>query len=219
MNRFLGVPELAYSRKVLFAAEVLDAVTLERITHGLEVSASGMLAKPAVNWSGMFVWLDDGTPRGAQQITVDPGLLPYAGATVAAPVPPQRLVQIALAPARGYQFQAGITALRLTLVEDDSGARTPVAGAELWLRWIGPGDSGTTWTDAPLRATTDAHGDATVLLRFAAEQEPGKNSAGKLRVQLWASRAGSIKSAGELALDEGRVTDRAAPFAWNLFNP
>lgn len=219
MNDFADTPELAYRRKVRFAAEVLDALTLERITHGLELRASGMQAPAVVNWGGLFVWLEDGSAAGPQQITVDPGALPYGAATAAAPVAPQRLVQIALAPGRGYRFAPGTTALRLTLIESDSGPRAPVAGAELWLRWIGPGDGGSSWTDSPVRSRSDQRGDATVALRFAPADDPGKDAAGKLRVQLWAQRGTDVASAGELALAPGRVTDSTAPFAWNLFNP
>jgi hypothetical protein len=228
MSRLLAPPESSYPRKVLFAAEVVDAVTLARISSGLQLRASGMSARPIVNWSGVFVWLDDGKPVPPQQIAVDPGLLPYAGVTVDAPAMPQRLVQIALSPARGYAFPAGATALRFSLIESDLGAPVPAAGAQVWLRWVGPGDSGTTWSEAPVRSRTDAGGDATVILRFAPGQEPGKDADGKLRVQLWASYKGITRRADEFSLAEGRVTDRSAfidrivvyqPFIWKNFKP
>ena len=51
--------ERAYSRHVLFAVELLDAVTLERVSEGVEVIAEGLHGKPIVNAGGLFVWLEE----------------------------------------------------------------------------------------------------------------------------------------------------------------
>lgn len=215
MNRLLSPAESAYQRKVLFAAEVLDGVTLGRITNGIVVRASALHRVPVVNCSGMFVWLDDGHPLVPQQVTVDPGLLPYQGASVAAPVLPDRMVQIQLAPGRGYAFQPGTTALRFSLIESDVGAPVAAVDTEVFLRWFDAG----AWTDAPVRSRTDAHGDSSVVLRFGRSDEPGKDGAGLLRVRLCAQRAGITTMTPEFSLPEGRVTDRALPFALNKFLP
>ena len=215
MNQLLSPVERAYQRKVLFAAEVLDGVTLGRITNGIKVSASAMQGDPVVNASGMFVWLDDGRPLVPQQLTVDPGLLPYQGASAAAPMPPSRLVQIQLAPGRGYAFQPGTTALRFSLIESNVGAPVAAPDTEVFLRWF---DSGA-WIDAPLRSRTDAKGDASVAMRFGRSDEPGKDADGRLRVRLCARRAGATIMSAEFALPEGRVLDIAAPFALNTFLP
>ncbi|NHZ64601.1 hypothetical protein [Massilia genomosp. 1] len=215
MSRLIAPAESAWRRQVLFAAEVLDGVTLTRISAGISVNASALGQAPVLNAGGVFVWLDDGRPLAPQQVTVDPGLLPYQGASVASPVPPKRLVQIALAPARAYPFQAGTTALRFSLIESASGAPVAAAHAEVFLRWF---DSGA-WVDAPLRSRTDAHGDASVTLRFGRAEEPGKDGAGRLRVRLCAHRAGATTMSAEFALPEGRVTDIAPPFALNTFLP
>lgn len=218
MSRLIAPAERAYQRKVLFAAEVVDGVTLERISRGVTVSASAIAAPPVVNASGMFVWLDDGVPLAPQQVSVDPGLLPYLGASVATPLPPQRLVQIQLAPGRGYAFQAGVTALRFSLIVSDIGPPVPAADIEVFLRWY---DAGTVppWTDAPVRSRTDVHGDASVALRFRRTDEPAKDAAGALRVRLCAQRGGNVTMSDEFVLAEGRVTDQPTAFALNKFLP
>lgn len=218
MSRLLAPPEVAYRRQVLFAAEVLDGVTLGRITGGITVRASALPAPPVLNAGGLFVWLDDGQPLVPQQVTVDPGLLPYQGASVASPAPPTRLVQIALAPGRGYVFQPGVTALRLTLIESNLGVPAPAPDTEVFLRWFDPAAI-TPWTDALLRSRTDANGNASVALRFGRLDEPARDAAGQLRVRLCAQRAGLTTMSPALTLPEGRVSDSALPFALNTFLP
>lgn len=218
MNRLLAPAEVAYQRKVLFAAEVIDGVTLERITDGIAVNASAMRAAPVVNAGGLFVWLDEGLPLAPQQVTVDPGLLPYQGASVASPAPPSRLVQIALAPGRGYIFQPGVTALRFSLIESHLGTPAPAPNTEVSLRWFNPGAL-VPWTDAMLRSRTDARGDASVVLRFGRNDEPGKDAAGLLHVRLCARRAGVTTMSAQFLLREGRVSDIALPFALTTFLP
>jgi hypothetical protein len=55
--------ERAYSREAMLAVELLDAVTLERVTQGVEVTATGLTGKPIVNYGGLFVWLKEDTTR------------------------------------------------------------------------------------------------------------------------------------------------------------
>lgn len=218
MSRLIAPTESAYQRKVLFAAEVIDGVTLARITRGVTVSASAIPTPPVVNASGMFVWLDDGVPLAPQQVSVDPGLLPYLGASVISPLLPQRLVQIQLAPGRGYAFQPGVTALRFSLIESDIGSPVAAIGVEVFLRWF---DAGAVqpWTDAPVRSSTDSHGDASVALRFRRGDEPAKDAAGALRVRLCAQRGGNVTMSDEFVLADGRVTDQPTAFALNKFLP
>ena len=45
---------------MLFAAEIVDAVTLEPVTRGLDVRATGLKRTPIINSSGYFVWLEEG---------------------------------------------------------------------------------------------------------------------------------------------------------------
>ena len=80
-------PELAYHRRVLFAIEVIDSVTLERVaqrplgtpkglkelsrraTQGLTVAAVGLKGTPVVNAGGLFVWLHEDT-SALQKVTI-----------------------------------------------------------------------------------------------------------------------------------------------------
>lgn len=218
MTRLIAPPESAYQRKVLFAAEVLDGVTMERVSRGLDVSASAMRGTPVVNASGIFVWLDEGVALAPQQITVSTGLLPYLGTSAPSPLPPQRLVQIQLAPGRGYNFQAGVTALRFTLIESDAGAPVAAADTEVFLRWFDAG-AAVPWTDAPLRSRTDARGEASVTLRFGRDDEPAKAAGGALRARVCAQRGGAVTMSVEIGLAEGRVTDHPTAFALNQFLP
>lgn len=218
MSQFIAPAEQAYRRKVLFAAEVLDGVTLQRLSRGIAVRSSTLPTPPLVNASGIFVWLDDGTPLAPQQLEVSTGQLPYQSISVACPLPPQRLVQIQLAPGRGYRFPAGVTALRFSLMESANGAPAPVTGAEVFLRWH-DSSAPSPWTDAPLRSRTDAYGDASVALRFGRNDAPAKDANGALRVRLCAVINGAIRMAPEMTLVEGRVTDQAPAFALNTFLP
>src|SRR5687768_5297893 len=94
-------PETAYNRRLLCAAEMVDAVTLARVTQDLKVSAPGLRRKPMINASGYFVWLEEGgaTP---ERIVVDASDTAYASAESPPPEPPEKSVRIELAPRYGY---------------------------------------------------------------------------------------------------------------------
>lgn len=218
MSAILAPSETGYLRNVLFAVEVLDAVTLARITHGLTLTASATDAPPIVNYSGLFVWLDDGKPAAGRQITVDAGRLPYQGATIAAPAAPTRLVTIRLAPGRAYVYPPGLTVLSASLFESDTAPRVPLASVEVWLEWLGPGDSGTTWSAAPDRVRTDAEGFAKVPLHFRKDDEPARDKSGALLARVAASRNGSTGSLALEPLVEGRVSN-LRHLAWDQFKP
>lgn len=209
-------PGRGYTRKVLFAAEIVDAATLEPVRSGIQVRASGLRNAPIVNGSGAYVWLEEGAswPR---QIVVETEDSPYEPATVTAPSLPQRSVRIELSPRVDYPFGPGITAARGSLVERRSGPRTATAGADIWLRWIDADAPGTTWIDGVTRSHTDAHGDFAVILRLAPDQSPRTDSRGALRVRLQARVRGMTRSSPEFSLRQGRVADRLPPFVWNEF--
>jgi hypothetical protein len=130
-------------RRVLFAVELVDPVTLERRHQDLTVLAKGLTQAPYVNRSGRFVWLREGDAwPGA--ITVKPDGLPFAPQVAPAPprpldldalAPAQRLVRITLRPTAAYAFEAGLTAVRGRLCEDASPSSPPVAGALVQLAW------------------------------------------------------------------------------------
>lgn len=218
MSQLIVPAEQAYRREVLFAVEVLDGVTLQRLSRGLEVRASALPTAPLINASGVFVWLDDGTPFVPQQLEVRAGRLPYQDLTMPCPIPSQQLVQILLAPGRGYQFPAGVTALRFTLIQSAIGTPLPVAGVEVFLRWCDIGAT-TPWVNAPQGSRTDTKGAASVALRFGRNHAPARNAQGALRVRLCVVINSAILMAPEMSLVEGRVTDQAPAFALNTFLP
>ena len=210
--------EKAYSRNVLFAAQVIDAVTLEPVTRGVDVSVTGLTGRPVVNNSGYFVFLEEraGAP---QKVHVRVTRSPYEDQDVAAPVPPARLVRIELAPRVDYPFGAGVTALRGSLIESGIGARVPVTDAEVWLRWIDDDANGTTWIDVPTHSHTGASGDFACFVRLAPKQSARLTAAGRMRLQLRGRRAGNTLTSLELSIPPGRVADALPPFAWDTFVP
>ena len=114
--------EHAYSRNVLFAIELLDAVTLSRVSRGVKVVADGLLGKPIVNSSGLFVWLDEDI-KNLRKVSIDPEHLPYEGlewerAKLNLPPIKPALTTIELQPKVGYSFASGVTGLRGALIEE-----------------------------------------------------------------------------------------------------
>jgi hypothetical protein len=232
-------PETAYVRKVLFALEVLDGVTLTRISRGLEVNAIGLVGKPIVNASGLFVWLPEGN-RVPQGIEIDPRGLPYMpasrpAATTVVPVPPlpdltPPFFTEQLAPRGDYAFPAGVMGLRARLVQArNANPPAPLAGASVWLRWVDDHQAAnvTTWMDAPLRTTTDRNGDFVAVLRLAPSQLARPSDGTPVRARLRADNAGVVHESADFTLATGRITAAAfeqpplpaftRPFAWDEF--
>lgn len=219
--------ERAYQRRVLFAVEVLDAVTLAPVVRGLRVVADGLRGKPIVNSRGMFVWLDEDLAR-LQKVAIDPGDLPYQPAEIPAAALTRPLTTIALAPRVDYPFSAGVTGLRGTLLETrvplpQRGA--PVAGAELWLRWLD--DDGTTWHDAPTSARSRPSGDFVAFLRLAPADRPRLDATGAFTVRVHARRGADERRSTDLTLPRGSMADpetfaqgaEALSFAWSELQP
>jgi len=215
-DRFpVGLPlDAAYNRRLLCAAEIVDAVTLERVRSDIDVSASGLARKPAVNASGFFVWLEEGEAVPTR-ILVDAAGTSYASAESAPPVPPQKSVRIELAPRFAYRFPPGATALRGTLLVSRFGRPVPVAGAAVRLQW----DDGTGWIDAPVVVTTEASGDFAAPLRLAPKAEPRTLPDGDFAVRLKVTRNGSIRTSDQFALAAGRVGAGEQPFIWDDLHP
>jgi hypothetical protein len=219
--------EQAYLRKVLFAVEVLDAVTLARVSQGLEVVADGLRGSPIVNASGVFVWRDEDF-AALRTLTVIPGLLPYEGVELPAGQVQRPLTTIELSPRPDYPFAPGITGLRGTLIEARVAAGelpVPVSGAEVRLRWLD--DDDVTWHDAPTISRTDVHGDFAAIVRLAPKDVPQLDQ-GALTVRVRVRRPDSNeRGSGNLRLPQGRVADPStfAPgpdaliFAWDEFPP
>lgn len=214
--------ELAYHRRVLFAIEVLDAVTLERVTQGLIVTAAGLKGFPIANASGLFVWLHEDT-NTFQKVTIKPGVLPFERVEkTAAEITAAQLVipfPIQLSPRSDYPFPAGVTGIRGALIEQrvtPPARPQPVTNVAVRLLWLD--DDGATWHDSPILSHTSSNGDFATILRFAPDEVPRMSVNGAVTVRLRAKRAGQSElGTGAFALPQGRVEDKT--YAWNELQP
>jgi len=218
-------PAPAYVRKMAFAAEIVDAVTLEPVRSGIVVTARGLRNKPFVNYSGVYVWLAEGNARPTA-IDVDTRDLPYEPTTQSVQPISGLVVRIALAPRPGHEFSDGVTALRGTLIERRIGPRTPIVGAQVWLRWIDKTPSMMPLVDVVPHSYTRSGGDFAVFARLAPDQTAALDDKGSLRVRLGAHFRNTTRTSEEFALPEGRVSDErkvlgsstpTSVFIWNEF--
>jgi hypothetical protein len=211
-------------RRVLFAIELLDAVTLDRVSQGVEVKAHGLQGKPIVNAGGFFVWLDEDI-RQLERISIDPRTLPYEEVKLEGNQLQLPLTAIELPPRVDYPFTTGITGLRGTLVEE-LGRLEPVLDTEVHLRWL---DRDGVWHDVPTRShtraasTTTKGGDFVAILRLAPTDDPQLDANGKLTVRARFKRGDDERSSGELQVLQGRVASPLTPnqfvFAWGELEP
>lgn len=216
--------EDAYRRRSLFAIELLDGVTLERVSQGVKVTATGLQNKPIVNYGGVFVWMqEDITPL--EKVTIDPGTLPFekielVPGDLTLPPDPRPLTTIELPPRVDYAFAPGVTGLRGTLIEERVVPPVPVLNAEMRLRWLE--DDDVTWHDAPTISHTNSRGDFVSILRFAPTEKP-KLDNGSVTVRLLVRRNGNERSSADFKLLQGRVTDPSTldplTFAWDELQP
>lgn len=205
--------EIGFTRRVLVAAEIVDGVTLRPVTTGIKVTATGLRSRPVVNFSGFYVWLEEGG-REAQEIVVDAEGTEYQSARASPLLPPDH-ARIQLPPAYGYRFPPGATALRGTLRASLYGSPDPIGGALVRLQWSG--DSG--WIDAPLASRSAASGDFAVPLRLASTAEPRLLANGSLAVRLRVERDGVSRTSDEIPLRQGSVSALSAPFIWDDLTP
>jgi hypothetical protein len=216
--------EQAYSRRSLFAIELLDAVTLERVSRGVKVVAEGLQREPVINSGGVFVWLqEDLAPL--EKVTIDPLTLPYEKlelepADLTLPPDPRPLTIVELSPRVDYVFAPGVTGLRGTLIEERVVPPVPVPNAAVRLRWLD--DDDVTWRDAPTTSHTNSRGDFVSILRFAPTEKPNLDN-GSVTVRLRVSRNGNERSSADFKLLQGRVTDPSTldplTFAWDELQP
>jgi hypothetical protein len=224
----LRVPfEQAYQRQVLFALELLDAVTLSRVSQGVTVAAEGLQRAPIVSAGGLFVWLreDIGPLR---RVTVDPGVLPYERLALDAAEIQRPLTTRELAPRTTYPFAAGLTGLLGTVIEErvaPPGRPVPIADAEIRLRWL---DEDGAWQDAPTVSHTGSNGDFVAIVRRARSQDPPPAVVPPaLTVRVRVRRGPNERTSGNLLLPQGRVADPstfasgpdALTFAWDELQP
>lgn len=214
--------EQAYLRNVLFALEVLDAVTLRRVSQGLKVKAKGLVGKPILNSGGLFVWLKEGN-AAPQELDLEPGRLPYEKRTVPGADITLPLTRVELLPRRDYPFSTGITGVLGMLVETRPPPPpprvrpVPIANASVWLRWLD--DDGVTWHDATTRSRTDENGGFAAIVRFAPNDLPRLDANGAVTGRLQVDRAGTLRRSADIPLTQGRVADAMPIFAWDELVP
>lgn len=209
--------ETAYRRDVLFAVEVLDAVTLTRLTQGVSVTARGLSGQPTVNAGGLFVWLKEDITK-LQALEIDPGMLPYERRQFTAAELQLPLWTVDLPPRRDYPFTPGIAGVAGMLVETRTVAPArpvPVAGASVRLRWFD--DDGVTWRDAPTVSHTDAQGGFAAIVRFTPNEVPRVDANGALTVRVQVDREGIVRASADRPLVQGRVDN--ALLAWDELQP
>jgi hypothetical protein len=209
--------ERAWTRKATLAVEVLDAVTLQRMSQGITVEAKGVRSRPVINHGGLFVWRAD-TLAGFAGVIVDPGVLPFAGADLAPADVALPLHTVALQPLANYAFAPGTTAIRGALIETvppPGVAPTPIPHAAIRLEWLD--DDGATWHQPPQRFITDARGEFAAFIPFVPADVPQLGAGGTLALKLFANRAPPGLPANEKSIQfahpQGRVAD--AIHAWD----
>lgn len=214
--------EESYRRRVLFAIELLDAVTLSRVSQGVKLVAEGLKGKPIANASGMSVWLEEDFSK-LRKISIDPRNLPYEERELepAEVMFPPDVTTIEMQPRVDYSFSPGITGFRGTLIEARVDPPTPVGKASVRLQWL---DDENNWRNAPTISHTDQkRGDFVSILRLAPTEVPHLDK-GEVTVRLRASRdGGAERGSNDLKLSQGRITDPSTlnplTFAWDELQP
>lgn len=205
--------ERAYTREAKLAIELLDAVTLERVSQGVVVTAHGLSGKPRVNSGGLFVWVNEDVTQ-LVKLSIETRTVPLEGAEIPAAQVARPLHRVELQPLGSYPFAPGVTAIRGSLYESrppPGATPVPIARATIRLEWLD--DDGITWHPGQAAAVTNAAGDFTVFLRLARPQVPKLDAQGKMTVQLFAKRASGPQKQIEFQLPQGRVADET--YAWD----
>ena len=217
--------DVAYTREGMLAVEVLDAVTLERVTQDIEVIAKGIAGKPVVNHGGLYVWVKQDA-SGFAGLVVNPLTAPFERVELTAAQVNRPLHSVQLHPLASYPFAPGSTAIRGRLVESDGMPaqvpRVPIAAATLRFEWLD--DDGATWHAWQAPRTTTTTGDFTAMVRLARGRvhadgsppkpdEPRLDADGNLSIRVTATRANGAQKQKIQPLPQGRVTDKT--FAWD----
>jgi hypothetical protein len=205
--------ERAWLREAMLAVELLDPVTLERVSQGVTVTADGLAGSPIVNFGGLFVWLRQSTVN-FRKLVIEPGTRPFERMEIAAAQVQRPLHTVELTPLVNYPFTPGTTAIRGALYEKKlplGQAPQPVPGAAIRLAWLH--EDKLTWIPMPARAVTNAQGSFVSILRFAPKDVPALDAQGKMSVRLFAKRAAGGEKHQQFQLPHGRVAD--ATYAWD----
>jgi hypothetical protein len=210
----VGLPlEQAHLREAMFALELLDPVTLERVSHGVKVTAVGLAGTPIVNFGGLFVWLRQSTIN-FEKLTIEPGTRPFERMEIPAAQVAQPLHRVELKPLANYPFTPGITAIRGALYETTvplGATPAPIPGATIRLAWLH--EDNVTWIASPATAVTNDKGVFTSILRLAPEDVTAQDAEGKISIRLFVMRAAGGEKQHEFQLPHGRVVD--ATYAWD----
>jgi hypothetical protein len=213
MTQAFTVPpaEVAYDRRVLFAVQLVDPVTLSLVSEGMKVIVGGMRHAPIVSASGSFVWLEEaGAAPGL--VRVHPGDLPYEEEQAPAPILPSRLRRITLRPRMGYVFPDGVTAIRSALYETLADPLVPVVGETVRLQWLDDSQVPAVWVDAGTATRTDRGGGFVCFLRLLPTLVPAVVVAtGFIRLTLSVGPdAGPRHNSNEWSMPQGRTSDLSA---------
>ena len=203
-------PETAYTRQGLFAIELLDGVTMSRVTDGVTVGAEGLTHRtPVINAGGLFTWLHEDITR-LTKLTIDPERRPYQKAELK----PEEIVlgarpitSVALAPRGDYAFAAGTTAFRGRVVEARVSQPVPVVDGKVRLSWL---DEDNNWVDDTLWSSTRSKGEYLLPLRAGSTGVPQLDASGRLTLRFRVTRADSSRRTQNLTIPAGRVTDSLA---------
>jgi len=224
MTREIYLPRDENTRNALFGIELLDAVTLDRVSEGVTVTADGLHArKPVRNASGLFAWFREDFSR-LQKVTIDPGFLPYEKIELQPAQLQIPVTVVELTPRLDYPFAAGITGLRGLLIEERVVPRVPVRNADVRLRWL---DDTSMWRDAATELRTGPKGDFVAFLRLSPAEVPDLDADEAVTVRLHARRGASERESADLKLPQGRIADPstfaqgpdALIFAWDELQP
>lgn len=208
--------ERAYTRYTMLAVEIVDAVSLERVTDGVDVVAKGLKGKPIRNVSGMHVWLKQDRAR-FEKLVITPVARPYQGVEIVAANVQYPLHVVELMPLSSYPFATGTSAIRGRLIETappPNAPPTPVPKAVVRLEWLH--DDGVTWRQTAQRALTDEKGEFAAFMRLTSADLPQIDNAGDLSIRLFAMRAGAERRV-QRAHPQGRVAD--AVLRWDQMVP
>jgi len=212
--------ELAYTRRSAFAVELVDALTMERVSEGITAKAIGIRRQAIRNQLGLFVWPEQDL-ASLTKVSIETGATPYERTDLTPDQLrlPNSLTIVPLAPAVSYSFARGVTGVRGTVLEDRQ-SLAPVANAKVYLRWL---DHNGEWQDAPIRSHTTRNGDFVSVLRLASNEEPNVDG-GAVTVRLHVSREGmGARESADVKLPQGRIADStkmpALTFAWDELQP
>ena len=218
--------EIAYVREAFLAVEVLDGMTLDRVTQGIEVTAQGIPGKPVLNRSGLFVWKKQAGSQLAG-LVIEPRTAPFERVALTAAQMNPKFHSVQLHPLASYPFVPGNTAIRGRLVESDPPAtpdtpRVPIPGATMTFEWQRLSDLA--WMPWQASRITAAKGDFTAIVRFTRgpthdDGSPGKpdephlEANGNIIVRVTARRPNGAQKQKIDSFPQGRVTDET--FAWD----